>query len=99
MATLAKFLFFLFGMSIRVQLIAALYGFIDLWYTIRTTYFTVVQRILIWSVISVATFWILPDFLRPSFLWGMIGYVFLYVIIYKFYHLLFARNTKSLLTK
>jgi hypothetical protein len=37
--------------------------------------------------------------LRPSFLWGMIGYVFLYVIIYGFYHLLFARNTKSLQIK
>jgi hypothetical protein len=99
MAILAKIIFFLFGMSICVQLIAALYGFIDLWYTIRTEYFKVVQRILIWILVSVAAFWLLPDFLRPSFLWGMIGYVFLYVIIYGFYHLLFARNTKSLQIK
>jgi len=99
MTALAKIIIFLLGMSICVQFIAALYGFIDLWGTLRITYINVLRRILIWSLCAAAVYLLLSDSLRPAFLWGMIGYFFLYILIYASYQLLFARNTKILKTK
>ena len=99
MTILAKTILFLLSMSICVQFVAALYGFIDLKYTFRTTYIKVFRRILIWGLGAAAVYWLLTDSLRPAFLWGMIGYFFLYVLIYAAYHLLFARNTKIMRTK
>jgi apolipoprotein N-acyltransferase len=97
--TIAKVILFLLGMSICVQFVAALYGFIDLKYTFRTTYINVLRRILIWGFGAAAIYWLLTDSLRTAFLWGMIGYFLLYVLINAAYHLLFARNTKIVRTK
>ena len=72
-------LLFIFGMCLCVQLMAALYGIIDLWYTIRTVYPTVIRRILVWTTLCIAVAWLLGDNLRPSFLWGLIGYVGFYI--------------------
>jgi hypothetical protein len=99
MTALAKAIIFLLGMTICVQFIAALYGFIDLRYTFRRAYINVLRRILIWGFGAAAVYWLLTDSLRPAFLWGMIGYGLLYVLIYAAYHLLFARNTKFVKTK
>jgi hypothetical protein len=99
MTVLAKIIFFLLGMSICVQFIAALYGFIDLKYTFRTSYIKVLRRILIWGFGAAAVYWLLTDSLRPAFLWGMLGYFPVYALIYASYHLLFARNTKIMRTK
>jgi hypothetical protein len=99
MTVLAKIIIFLLGMSVCVQIVAALYGFIDLWYTFRTTYIKVLQRIVVWSIVATAVYWLLMDSLRPAFLMGMIGYILLYVGIYASYHLLFSRNTKFVKTK
>jgi hypothetical protein len=95
MTILAKCVLFLFGMGLCVQLIAAGYGFIDLRYTIRTAYAGVLRRMLLWSLAALVVYQLLPDFLRPSFLWGMIAYGFLYVLIYRLYQLLFKRNTRA----
>jgi hypothetical protein len=99
MMLLAKVMLFLLGMSICVPLIAALYGFIDLKYTFRTTYIRVFRRILIWGFVTTAVYWLLTDSLRPAFLWGVLGYFLIYIVIFGFYQLLFAYNTKVLRTK
>ena len=89
-------LIFLFGMCICVQLVAAFYGIIDLWYTIRTAYPAVIRRILIWTLLCVAIAWLLGDNLRPAFLWGLVGYVGFYIFSFWGYQLLFLRNVRLL---
>jgi hypothetical protein len=95
----AKIVIFLLGMSLCVQMISALYGFIDLGYTSRSAWIAVCRRLLIWIIAAVVFWRLLGEVLRPSFLWGMIGYVFLYILIFGSYHLVFAWNTKSMKTK
>ena len=92
MTIVIKIIVFLFGMSICVQLVAALYGIIDLWYTFRTEYPKVIRRILIWSVLTVAMAWLLGNQLRPAFLWGLAGYVVFYPIVYSGLKLFTIRN-------
>jgi hypothetical protein len=74
MNILLNILFYMLGMCICVQLVAALYGIIDLWYTMRTAYLTVIRRILVWVLLCVFIAWVLGDNLRPAFLWGLVGY-------------------------
>ena len=87
---------FLFGMCICVQLVAALYGIIDLWYTIRTAYLTVIRRILFWVLLCAAIAWLLDDNLRSVFLWGLAGYVGFFILCFWGYQLLFLRNLRLL---
>jgi hypothetical protein len=92
MTIMIKIILFLFGMSICVQLVAGLYGIIDLWYTFRTGYPRVIRRILIWSVLTIAIAWFLGNQLRPAFLWGLAGYVVFYSIAYSGMKLFTRRN-------
>ena len=87
---------FLLGMCICVQLMAALYGIIDLWYTMRTAYPRVIRRILVWTLLCVAIAWLLGNDLRPAFLWGLVGYVGFYLFSFWGYQLLFRRNVRLL---
>lgn len=96
MATFAGILVLLLGMTLGVQVIAALYGFIDLRYTFETAYARVWGRVLVWTGFSTLVYWALPMSLDAWFLWGMIAYAILYGVIYRAYHRLFARNTKPL---
>ena len=83
---------FLLGMCLCVQLIAALYGIIDLWYTIGTAYPTVIRRILIWTIVCLSFAWLGGDDLRPAFVWGVVAYFGFYVCSFWGYQLLFRRN-------
>ncbi len=83
-------------MWICVQLVAALYGIIDLRYTFRTEYPKVIRRILIWSVLTIAIAWLLGNQLRPVFLWGLAGYVVFYPIAYSGLKLFAIRNQRLL---
>jgi len=96
MTVMLYIIIFLFGMCICVQLMAALYGIIDLWYTIRTAYALVIRRILVWTLVCVAIAWLLGEDLRPAFLWGLIGYVGFYIFSFWGYQLLFLRNIRLL---
>ena len=96
MTILLNTLVFLLAMCICVQLIAALYGIIDLWYTISTAYPAVIRRILTWTVIPIAIVWLLGEALRPAFLWGMVGFFIFYVLSFWGYQLLFLRNMRLL---
>lgn len=96
MDVMLKIVIFLFGMCVCVQLIAVLYGIIDLWYTMRTAYLTVIRRILVWVLVCVVIAWLLGDNLRPAFLWGLVGYVVFYFFSFWGYQLLFLRNVRLL---
>ena len=96
MTIIVDSLLFIFGMCICVQLIAALYGIIDLWYTMRTAYPRVIRRILVWTLLCVAIAWLLGEDLRPAFLWGLVGYVGFYIFSFWGYQLLFLRNVRLL---
>jgi hypothetical protein len=96
MTVAIKIIVFLFGMIICVQLIAALYGIIDLWYTFRTEYAKVIRRILIWSVLTIAIAWLLGNQLRPAFLWGLVGYFVFYPAAYSGLKLFQIRNRRLL---
>jgi hypothetical protein len=96
MTTLLNILIFLLGMCLCVQCIAALYGIIDLWYTIRTTYPRVIRRVLFWAIVCLAIAWLMGEDWRPVFFWGFVGYIGFYVISFWGYQLLFRRNLSLL---
>jgi predicted tellurium resistance membrane protein TerC len=75
-----KIVLFLLGMVISVQIIAAFYRIIDLWYTIHTAYLKVIQGILGWIGVSVIIAVLLGYYWRRAFLWGMVLYVPFYLI-------------------
>lgn len=87
---------FLLGMCLCVQLMAAFYGIIDLWYTMRTAYPMVIRRILVWTLLCVAVAWLVGDVLRSAFIWGLVGYAGFYIFSFWGYQLLFLRNVRLL---
>lgn len=99
MPALTDVLVFLLGMALCVQIIAALYGFIDISHTSETAFSAVYLRLLTWVGIVALIGWMLPVGRRVSFLWGALAYGLLYFCIYGAYQLLFARNTKPLKMK
>lgn len=80
MSIAIKVVLFLLGMCISVQVIAAFYRIIDLWYTMHTAYLKVIQGILVWVGISVIIAVLLGNHWRRAFLWGLILYVPFYLI-------------------
>ena len=96
MIMIVKALLFVCGLCICVQVIAALYGIIDLWYTIRTAYVGVMRRILFWGIITGGMAWLLGNELRGAFLWGYAVYGVIYVVGFWGHQLLFKRNSRLL---
>lgn len=80
MRTIIKMIVFLLGMCVSIQVIAAFYGILDLWYTIHTAYLKVIRGIVGWIGISVIIAILLGEHWRKAFLWGMALYVPFYVI-------------------
>jgi len=96
MTVAIKIIVFLFGMIICVQLIAALYGIIDLGHAFKTEYAKVIRRILVWGILTIAIAWLLSDSLRPAFLWGLAGYFVFYPSAYSGLKLFQMRNRRLL---
>ncbi len=81
MLIIIKILLFLLGMSLMVQIIAAFYGIIDLWYTIRTAWTLVIKRITVWGGLTIAIALVLSCNNRQAFLSGLVVYAGIYVSI------------------
>ena len=80
MTIVIKILVFILGMYLSLRLIAALYGVIDLWYTIKTAYAKVIRGILGWGGITIAVAILLGSQWRGAFLWGIIAFLLFYLI-------------------
>jgi len=79
MILIGKIIVFLLGMGVAVQVVAAFYSILDLWYTIRTEYSRVIRGILFWCGISGLIAFLVGEDLRKAFFGGMIFYVPFYV--------------------
>ena len=75
MLLIGKIIVFLLGMGVAVQVVAAFYGILDLWYTIRTEYPRVIRGIVLWCGISGLIAFLVGNNLRNAFLGGMIFYI------------------------
>jgi hypothetical protein len=79
MMILGKIIVFLLGMCVAVQVVAAFYRIIDLWYSIGTEYLFVIKGIFLWSGTGALIALLLGESLRPAFLWGMFFYIPFYL--------------------
>jgi hypothetical protein len=80
MILLGKIIVFLLGMCIAVQIVAAFYRIIDLWYAIGSEYPNVIKGILFWGGVSALMAFFLGENLRDAFLWGIFFYVPFYLV-------------------
>ena len=90
MTIIIKIVLFILGIYLSMRMIAALYGIIDLWYTIKTAYPRVIRGILFWGIITTCMLMFLGQY-RYIFLWGLMGYVFI-CLFRHFYPLLTILN-------
>lgn len=74
-----KIALFLLGIYLSGRIIAALYGIIDLWYTIKTAYPKVIRSIVGWSAIAGAVAWLIDTRYCPAFLYGLAAFAIWYV--------------------
>lgn len=80
MLLIGKVIVFLLGMCLAVQVVAAFYRILDLWYTIQTEYPVVIKGLFLWFGISGLCAVLLGENLRNAFLWGMALYIPFYVV-------------------
>lgn len=72
-------LVFIAGLLLGIRLLAALYGPIDLWYTIRTAWPVVLRRIVGWTGLTVVVLLLLGGEWRQVFLAGMATHLLVHV--------------------
>ncbi len=96
MLMIIKILLFLLGMSLMVQVIASIYGILDLWYSIKTVWKLVMKRIIIWGGLTVAIALLLRDNSRQAFLYGIFCYIGIYLAILLFSKLYIARMPRPI---
>ena len=70
---------FLAGILLCIQLLAALYAPVDLWYTIRTAWPVVVRRVVGWSATTAAALLLLP---AGGPRWALVAGMGLYLIVH-----------------
>jgi len=79
MALLTLALAFLAGLVVGVRVLAALYGPLDLWYTIRTAWPAVVRRIVVWVTVAAVLLALLRGAPRVAFVLGMAAHLMVHV--------------------
>ena len=84
---------FFAGLVVAIRLLAALYGPIDLWYTIRTAWPVVLRRIVLWAAVTAAVLWLGGEW-RRAFLVGMAVHLLVHVASWLLVTHGFPRNLK-----
>ncbi|MFH1091340.1 MAG: hypothetical protein V1742_07210 [Pseudomonadota bacterium] len=79
MTVIIKIVLFVFGMCLCVQVMAALYGLIDLWYDRRRNWPKAARTIILWGGLGTLIALALGPAYRSSFLYGLGAEVVLYV--------------------
>lgn len=74
-----RVLVFIIGLVLGIRLVAALYGALDLWYTIRTAWLVVLVRTGLWGGAVLVSLFLLNRDLRRVFLLGMALHVLMHV--------------------
>lgn len=69
-------------MCLSVQILAAFYRILDLWYTIQTEYPQVIREIVTWVGVSALIAGLVGERLRSAFFWGIAAYLPLYLLIF-----------------
>lgn len=87
MTLLGQIAAFALGTYLSIRMIAALYGIIDLWYTIATAYPRVVQRILLWGGTIIAVAFLLDRPFRTAFASGLLVFFLFYLSLFQLRHL------------
>lgn len=75
-----QILFFLIGVFFSINIIAACYSILDLWYTIRTAYKGVILRLAFWGIATGFLILILYKPNEKAFIWGILGYAGYYLL-------------------
>lgn len=91
---LSSVLLFAAGLVVGIRLLAALYGPIDLWYTIRTAWPVVLRRIVLWAGVTVAALLLLGSGRRGAFLLGMAAHLLIHVGIWAALLLAYPRKMR-----
>ncbi len=94
MTIMIKIVVFILGIYLSMRMIAAFYGIIDLRYTMKTAYPKVIRSILVWGIITTCPAMLLGNY-RQAFLWGLVAYVFIYLLSYLPNRLMLIREVKS----
>ena len=87
---------FFLGMALAVQVVAALYGFIDLRFAGWTERLRVLWRCLLWSGLCTIVAALLSRHLREAFVWGIAVYPIFYAGSHLALNLFLSRNAKQL---
>lgn len=80
MTAFAAALAFVAGLLVGIRVLAALYGPLDLWYTIGTAWPVVVRRIVVWVAVAVGALAWLDGAPRIAFALGMATHLALHVV-------------------
>ena len=91
MSRLIEVALFAGGVYACLRLIAASYGALDLWYTIRTAYPRVVRGIAIWASLAVTPLLLLDGRRRTAFALGLLAFLAFYLSLYAVRHLVLRR--------
>ncbi len=91
---LLKVCVFVLGIYMAIRMIAAFYGIIDYWFTIKTAYLKVLQRIIGWGMITAALILLFGHY-RKAFLWGMATFGIIYILTFLSIRIPLIRKVKS----
>jgi hypothetical protein len=91
MSRLIELALFAGGVYVCLRLIAASYGALDLWYTIRTAYPRVLRGIAIWAALAVTPLLLLDGRRRMAFALGLVAFLVFYLSLFALRHLLLRR--------
>jgi hypothetical protein len=91
MSVLADVVLFVLGVYLSIRAIAALYGIIDLWYTIGTAWPRVVGRLIGWGGMIALIAVLLGD-QRRVFFSGFVAFLIFYLSLFPLRHLVLRRQ-------
>ena len=79
------------GVYVCLRLIAASYGVLDLWYTIRTAYPRVLRGIAVWGALAVTPLLCLDGRRRVVFALGLLAFLAFHLSLYVLRYLVVPR--------
>lgn len=95
MTLFLQLLVFALGIYLSIRMISALYGIIDLWYTIDTAYPRVAGRVLVWGGTIFAIVWALDRPYRTALVSGLLVFLLFYLSLFPLRHLLLRAQRRG----